>query len=395
MARRAAARAARASDRRPSSLTSAPPTLAARAARSATAAAESLAQRLDLFEPDPAIVPAADRGDAPGEHALDDRDRLGEQGARIARACAVSRLDRVRHRPRARRRSLPRGERGGRSPGVQPFGGERPQRALEARARVGRVGVGRVFDEGAPRVRGRRRRGRPWRAPSSGRTSITPSAPRRRRHAGKARDARSAHQPEEHCLGLVVEVVGGRDRLGADRLRVGGEQPVARLARPLHEAGRRLRARPRQASRAGRRGRWRDARRPRPPPRSPASGDDRPWRRTMRASRRAAHSAAMTRSAVESGPPETAISVAFGEAERREQRVDRGGVERGSRAQAPQWFFAISRSARRFTEAVASGSARRIRRRWRRPDPCCRARPAPGRDAPCFPARGSTSNSRS
>ena len=58
---------------------------------------------------------------------------------------------------------------------------------------------------------------------------------------------------------------------------------------------------------------------------------------------------------MESGPPETAISVAFAHGERGEQRVDpRVGERLGARG-AQQWFFAISRSARRFTEAAAVG----------------------------------------
>ena len=74
-----------------------------------------------------------------------------------------------------------------------------------------------------------------------------------------------------------------------------------------------------------------------------------------RAPRRAAHSAAMTSRAVESGPPETAISVAARARERSEQRVDpRVGEAVGARG-AQQWFFAVSRSARRFTEADALG----------------------------------------
>ena len=63
-------------------------------------------------------------------------------------------------------------------------------------------------------------------------------------HAAQPREARSAQQTKEHGLGLIVGVMSGHDRIGADRLGVIDEQAVARLARALLQAARRLRAFP-------------------------------------------------------------------------------------------------------------------------------------------------------
>ena len=75
------------------SRTSAPPTLAASGAAFGGGVAQPRRQRLDLLEPDPALVAAADRRDPAREHALDDRDRLGDQRAGVDRALAEARLD--------------------------------------------------------------------------------------------------------------------------------------------------------------------------------------------------------------------------------------------------------------------------------------------------------------
>ena len=200
-------------------------------------------QRFDLLEADPGFVPAADRGDAPGEHALDDRDRLGGEGARVDRAVAEPRLDLGGHAgERLVRLGGAAGE-AGETARVEPFVGEPPHERAQARARIGRVGVGRVVDErNAPGAAEGDEVG--FRHAEQGPDERDAAAPGRGRHAGKARDARAAQEPEEHRLGLIVGVMGGRDRVGADRLSVSGEQPVARLPRPLLKPGRGLRAGP-------------------------------------------------------------------------------------------------------------------------------------------------------
>ena len=63
-------------------------------------------------------------------------------------------------------------------------------------------------------------------------------------HAAQPRKARTAQQTKEHSLRLIVGVMGGHHRVGADRLRVIDQQAVAGLARALLQAGRRLRAFP-------------------------------------------------------------------------------------------------------------------------------------------------------
>ena len=79
--------------------------------------------------------------------------------------------------------------------------------------------------------------------PSRGRTSAR-RARRRGRHPGEAGDARAAHQAEQHRLGLIVGVAGGRDRVGADAFGMGEEKAVAGVAGPFLKAGRGPRARP-------------------------------------------------------------------------------------------------------------------------------------------------------
>ena len=63
-------------------------------------------------------------------------------------------------------------------------------------------------------------------------------------HAAQPRDAGSAQQTKEHSLRLIVGVMSGHDRVGADRLGVIDEQTIAGLARAFLQAARRLRALP-------------------------------------------------------------------------------------------------------------------------------------------------------
>ncbi len=269
------------------SRTSAPPTLAASGRPSATAS-QSRAASASIFSSPirPSSLPPRPRC---GGRARAGRSRPAPRRARARRSGpSPSRASTALRHRRQRLVGLGRapGE-AGEAFGVQSFFGERAHQRAQPRARIGRIGVGRVLDERDAAVRGRRRRGRPWRAPSSGRDeSRRRRAPRSRRHAGEAGDARAAHQPEQHRLGLVVGMVGGGDRVGADRARVGDQQPVARLARPLLQAGSRASAPVQTRVACGTPSCRIEPATPPPPPRSRASGRDRRSRR--RRARRAA-----------------------------------------------------------------------------------------------------------
>ena len=151
-------------------------------------------------------------------------------------------------------------------------------------------------------------------------------------HAPQARDAGTAQQAKQHGLRLIVGVMGGHDRVGADRLGVVDEQAVARFARALLHAGRGLRAFPlKNAVADAEPGAERGDRLRLLRALGPKAVIDR-RRLDPVLPRRFAHSAAIRSSAVESGPPETAISSAFARHKRREQRVD---VGRRQRVRAP------------------------------------------------------------
>jgi hypothetical protein len=231
--------------------------------------------------------------------------------------------------------------------------GERPHQRAQPGARIGRVGVRRVVDEwnaAAPaesdEIGFRHAKQRPQERDAAARS--------RRRHAGEARYARAAQKPEEHRLCLIVGVVSCRDRIGADREGVSGEQPVARLPRPLLETGRRLRAGPGERL-------MRNAE---------ALAQSRDRRGLVRAfgsetvvDGRGEHlSAAPCRPSSAHQKERGRVGSAgngdqgrLRRRERRQERVDpRVGKGLGARG-AQQWFFAISRSAKRFTEGVAVG----------------------------------------
>jgi len=72
------------------------------------------------------------------------------------------------------------------------------------------------------------------------------AAPAARRHAGEPGDAGATQQPEQHGLGLIVEMMRGDDDGRADPPRLGGKQIVARRARALLQPRRRLFALPDQ-----------------------------------------------------------------------------------------------------------------------------------------------------
>ncbi len=176
-----------------------------------------------------------------------------------------------------------------------------------SRPGVGLIGVGGVVEEWVARgVADADQRRFPY--VEQGPQQAQRAKSRDRRHAGKTRDAGAPRQAEENRFGLIVGVMGGDDGAGADGARAIRKQAVARLTRPLLDAGRGLFARPGQQM-------MRKTQRPRPsadlfrPPL--VSSDRRPWSTVATAMSCAARSdqfAQSSISATESGPPETASS---------------------------------------------------------------------------------------
>ncbi len=173
-----------------------------------------------------------------------DRDRRGEQRARVDRSFQTDpRLDlscQMRQRllgfPRAARQPIER-------LGVEAFLAQADQETTQAGAREAGVGVGRVIDE--------RRAARIGEGDQIALLEADERPGDRHAvarghevHAAQPRDAGSAQQTKEHGLGLIVRVMSGHERVGADRLRVIDEQAVARFARALLQAARWLRAFP-------------------------------------------------------------------------------------------------------------------------------------------------------
>ena len=78
----------------------------------------------------------------------------------------------------------------------------------------------------------------------SGRAIVMPSRAVMRSMPRSPANAGSAQETKEHCLRLIVGVMSGHERVGADRLRVIDEQAVARLACALLQAARWLHAFP-------------------------------------------------------------------------------------------------------------------------------------------------------
>ena len=208
------------------------------------ASREAQRQRFDLLEPDAARIASARLGDAPRQNPVCDRDRRGEQRASVERPFrADPRLDFSRQM----RQRLLRLARAARQPierlGVEAFLAEAGKKRAQAGAREARVDVGRVVDE---RRAARIGEGDEVALPQGHERPGDRHAVARGHdvHAAQSRDAGAAQQTKEHGLRLIVGVMSGHERLGADRLRVVDEQAVARLARPLLQAARRLRAFP-------------------------------------------------------------------------------------------------------------------------------------------------------
>ena len=119
--------------------------------------------------------------------------------------------------------------------GVEAFLAEAGEKRAQAGAREARVGVGRVVDE--------RRAARIGEGDEVALPQGHQRPPDRHAvahghdiHAAQASDAGAAQQAKEHGLRLIVGVMGGEQRLGADRPRIVDEQTVARLARALLQA---------------------------------------------------------------------------------------------------------------------------------------------------------------
>ena len=127
--------------------------------------------------------------------------------------------------------------------GVEAFVTKLGEKSAQAGAREARVGVGRVVDE--------RRAARL----GEGDEIAFLQADKRPRdrdavarggevHAAQSSNPGPAQETEQHRLGLIVGVMGGHERVGADRLRAIDEQAVARFACSLLQAAHRLRALP-------------------------------------------------------------------------------------------------------------------------------------------------------
>ena len=207
--------------------------------------AQAKRQRLDLLEPDPARVPPAGGRDATGENALDDRDRRLKQDPGVDGP--VSRRASSRPRPSSGPALPPPPPRGG--PDGRGASASRPslaRLAISARRR-GRANRGSALDGSSANAAARARAKATSRALSDAQQRPRDRdavAPAHRLHAAQARDPRPAHEAKQHRLRLIVGVMSSDQRVGADGPRVFRQQPVARLARPLLQPGRRLAPRP-------------------------------------------------------------------------------------------------------------------------------------------------------
>ena len=234
------------------------------------------------------------------------------------------------------------------------------------------------------------RRDRALSTPSNGRAIVTALALARPLHAGETGDARAADEAEQNGLGLIVGMMGGRDRAGADRPRMVDQQSVARLAGPLLHPGRGFGACP-------------DERLVR---------DPEPCRE--RRDRLRLGGALRPQAMIDGGGGNAcaAPSLPFGGHQEKRGRIRPPGdgdqqspltaiaaraIHRLAPATAGLRRAALNSDsspfrARRVASSMRShsDSACRTRRRWRRPDPSCRALRASGRGAPCSRARVTT-----
>ena len=127
--------------------------------------------------------------------------------------------------------------------GVEAFLAEALKKRAQPGAREPRIGVGRVVDER-----------RAARLGEGDEIALLQADERpgdrhavaggREIHAAQSGDPGPAQETEQHRLRLIVGVMGGQQRVGADRLGMIDEQPVARFARALLQAARGLRPLP-------------------------------------------------------------------------------------------------------------------------------------------------------
>ena len=198
--------------------------------------AERARRRFDRLEPQPPRRVAADPGDLGGEETLDDLDRLGEQRARVARLGRAGPAEPRRRRLRLDRDGLVDLARAAGEPrdfgAAEALGGEQRGEPAQAGAREARIRVRGILGEADAFGRAdldQRALGQGEQRPREGECPERD----RGRHAGEAADPRTAQQPEQHGLRLIVGVMGGDDDIGADPSRAGAEQGVARRARKL------------------------------------------------------------------------------------------------------------------------------------------------------------------
>ena len=119
--------------------------------------------------------------------------------------------------------------------GVEALLGEAGDQRPQARARVSRIGVGRVLDE---RDAARAAKGDEVALLYADEGPDDRHAVPRRRcvDAAQARDARAAEETKQHCFPLIVGMMRGQERVGPDCARVIDEKAVSRLPPALLDA---------------------------------------------------------------------------------------------------------------------------------------------------------------
>ena len=199
------------------------------------------------------------------------RPRRRAQRAAAPRSTARS-IARPRPARRARASAASRSRR-------QPLGGKQRHQLAQARPGEARVAVRRVVREGDLRGReGRDQAGLGNGEQRADQMTRSPPAPARRppRHPAQARQPAAPRQPEQHRLGLIVERVRGEDVPRAGLARRLAEQPIARVARRLLDAGLRLPAGPAQRAVLDLERSWRASSRQAPRAPTPCASRDRP-----------------------------------------------------------------------------------------------------------------------
>ena len=205
--------------------------------------AKEKCEALDLLQSDPAFLPAARRRDAPRKQAVDDRNRRTEERGGVERSGAESPLKGVGG---VTDRLVGFGRAPGepqQAVGVEPLAAELPHQGPQAGARIARIEVGRVLRKRlTPRlaegdkVGFRDREERPVMGEALPLAQIF--------HPPQTHDSGAPEQAEKDGLGLIVGMMGGRHRIGADRAGVRDEETVAGVPRQFLQPGRGFRALP-------------------------------------------------------------------------------------------------------------------------------------------------------